>query len=564
MILRTRLLAAITMTMTIGLCLSTQAQEDPLTPAQRQRVDRAIGEAHAQQRRTEVQKYLSRLATSSNGVDQQVDLISLLSLRLPAEEGVPTYLSLLGNKSDVVQQGALAALREYGPPAKEAIPKILEVFQNPGTPYPVAATAAQALGAISPQTPAVISSLTQRLENTSNPDLLTLNAVEALGLAGPAAREAEPTLMQYLSAPSSAVQCSAYRAVGRIKGAVRPSVPQQNQIEMLTKMPPGDGAAILLALQKAGPAAESTVPPLLKLLNQESPLYIRCLVIETLGRVGPGHTGAIQVLLMAVASNDEFISRLAAESLAQIDPKEVQAVTVLTDALHHPQLKVRHQAALALQKFGPMARLATQALAEALNQADGATDHHQIGAYLDALRSIGPSAVGAADTLVKLLPAHSRIYENRDHFTANYLKGYLFVTLADIGTPRTALPFILESLKSGGDGHHTAPLFAGAARAAAALGPEAHAAVPFLLHALQPDFHDGSILFRSFFAQFDATGQYTSTRIEAIRALARIGPAARNAIPLLTQLSQEAIDSSSDLPPFDEEARKALQAIRGG
>jgi hypothetical protein len=105
--------------------------------------------------------------------------------------------------------------------------------------------------------------------------------------------------------------------------------------------------------------------------------------------------------------------------------------------------------------------------------------------------------------------------------------------------------------------------FAGAALAAAALGPDAREAVPFLMRALKPDFRDHRVTFEQFFAEVSPSGTYTSGRIEAIRALARIGSDAREAVPLLTELAKHEPVSSSRIPPYQDEARKALAAIRG-
>jgi hypothetical protein len=55
---------------------------------------------------------------------------------------------------------------------------------------------------------------------------------------------------------------------------------------------------------------------------------------------------------------------------------------------------------------------------------------------------------------------------------------------------------------------------------------------------------------------------YTSGRLEAIRALAKIGPAAKDAIPLLEELAEHKHDSTGMLPPYADEARKAVGALK--
>jgi hypothetical protein len=197
-----------------------------------------------------------------------------------------------------------------------------------------------------------------------------------------------------------------------------------------------------------------------------------------------------------------------------------------------------------------------KALAQALRQCDGTTDHHQVAAYLEALRAMGPRAASAADTLVQFLPERSPLYKDRDKSDALRLRSFLLVTLADVGVPRTALPFIVESLAASNMAHP----FAAAARAAGARGPDAGVCIPFLLRALDPAFHDELITLDRYDAVPDA--EQTTGRLEAIRALGRMGPAARAAVPLLTAIAEG--DAARGDRAVVGEAQKALKAIRRG
>jgi len=112
------------------------------------------------------------------------------------------------------------------------------------------------------------------------------------------------------------------------------------------------------------------------------------------------------------------------------------------------------------------------------------------------------------------------------------------------------------------------------------LGARAADAAPFLLRALRPDVReftrdlahivgatgiDSPLGFESYLGNIPKSGIYTSARIEAIRALRKIGPAAKVATSLLTELAQreESPQRFSQVPLLSDEARTALALIGG-
>ena len=107
------------------------------------RINDPYGEAR--QRKAEVERCLAKLADPRDSSNKYVYMTSLRELNLPAAEGVPVYLGLLDSPADVVKQGALFALGEYGPQARPAVPRILELFQDPARKWYVAPEAARAL-----------------------------------------------------------------------------------------------------------------------------------------------------------------------------------------------------------------------------------------------------------------------------------------------------------------------------------------------------------------------------------------------------------------------------------
>jgi HEAT repeat protein len=234
-------------------------------------------------------------------------------------------------------------------------------------------------------------------------------------------------------------------------------------------------------------------------------------------------------------------------------------VPVLIRGLRLDSERARHAAALALVKFGSRASPATDALIAAFTEINEHTSLELIGAYLEVVRKIGPAAGKAADAIVALLPERSRIYKDRPIPELILdLRAYMVMTLADIGAGSKAYPYILEHLAHSHP--DTSYPFAAGAYAAGVLGPAAKEAVPLLLPALTRDRYTIPVGLDRPFATMGGT-KATTARIEAIRALARIGPPAREAIPLLEKLAAQ---ETPGLPLLraEVEARKALKVLR--
>src|SRR5262249_3208224 len=148
--------------------------------------------------------------------------------------------------------------------------------------------------------------------------------------------------------------------------------------------------------------------------------------------------------------------------------------------------------------------------------------------------------------------------------------------LSDVGIPDAALPFILDALANS----DTLRIYTAGAIAAGALGARAADSVPFLLRALRPDVReftrdfthlggatgiDHPLTFESYLGKPPQSGIYPSPRIEAIRALGKIGPAAKTATSLLIEFAQreESPQRFSRRPLLSDEARTALALIGG-
>ena len=256
------------------------------------------------------------------------------------------------------------------------------------------------------------------------------------------------------------------------------------------------------------------------------------------------------------------------------DTRHHRIVAVLADRLSDPDPYARNLAALTLGRSGPAGKTAVPALAKSLMRPGAATDTEHLQALLDACRSIGPGAACCGEPIFALLVERTRIDKNlakendpernrernrRDKLHA--LRVLLMLTLADIGVPKKALPFILDTLAKSEYRDYAA-----AARAAGSLGKEAKEAVPLLMRVLDPKYADHAMHLDTFGTIWVVpVGERTSARIEAIRALAKIGPDAKAALRrLLEMIDDPLIAPPNSYPPYQQEARRAVQAIRAG
>ncbi len=528
---------------------------------------KVVQAARAQQAKADVERILP-LFKAADADDHWIGYIFRL-YPIPPEEGVPLLVKLLDHPSHHIVGHAVQTLQyHYGPNADAATPKLVEMLNDKvERPWWVRERIARALGVVGRGTPQVIAALMTSIKNKAPSEPVNRGSIEALGRIGPAATEALPLLRKQLVTLDPEAQFDAFAAIGKIVQSDRPSLHNLKSLRYVDWRVADSGYAVFRAIQDAGPAAAFTVPALVETFRRDPPLSVKGMVIETLGSVEAGDAEAVNILVNALPARwetpgdspgEKFLSDRAREALDQVSPSDPQAVLVLAKGLGHSDPFVRLQAALTLRRYKAKGAPAVPALVEALKQADAKTLPHQIGAYLDALRAIGPDARAAGDTLVEFLSERSPIYRNREKFYAHYLRAWFLLTLADTEVPASAKPCILDFLNN--SDKTMAQGYAAAARAAARFGPEMPEAIPGLIRSLKPDFPD-------FVMSFDFFGialgyEDVSCRREALKALAKMGPKAAEAVPLITKLAKEKPDGGSVVPRWDEEAAKTLRALR--
>ena len=199
-------------------------------------------------------------------------------------------------------------------------------------------------------------------------------------------------------------------------------------------------------------------------------------------------------------------------------------------------------------------------LSALLSRSDGATDDALIVAALDELRAMGPRAAPVAETLGRLLRHQSALYQDRDKSLVVRLRGYLLVTLSEIGFPASAEPALWDVLAHV-DERMVAMELGAAARAVASLGPRGCALAPHLIAVLSARLSEEEFSLERYGPRFPPL-EATTVQLEAVRSLGRVcryeDPEVIAALRRLLDEPEGALD-----PRVVREARRALQLIGG-
>jgi len=358
-----------------------------------------------------------------------------------------------------------------------------------------------------------------------------LTAAEALGNMGPIARQAVPALARATRDPDLSVRSAAIGALGGIGPFAEAALP-----ELMTALLDGKTGLPVAsqALYRIGPAA---VPPLIESLAAPD--------IEGRAHAVLAKLGAVAVPALKRALNDprEPVRSSAATTLARIvppAPREAvkEPIAKLIAAMNDPDLLRRERAIQAVGQRGAEAKDAVPALIKLLEpgavslplavelqygrQVRASHSHHVI----EALGRIGPTAQAA-------LPSLRRFLRDKE----------LEIAGAE------AIDVLVRAWRRGGEDRRAA------LEALGRIGPGAEDAIPALARAMPeagaPEAlaSIGPVAVPALIESLRSSDR--ATREAAMRALARIGPAARDAVPLVAGL----------LP--DPQAMETLGAIGG-
>jgi HEAT repeat protein len=139
-----------------------------------------------------------------------------------------------------------------------------------------------------------------------------------------------------------------------------------------------------------GTNAQSAVPALIEIVNQNISRHSQISAVEALGNIGPSAKEAVPALLGWTTNGDWLVRFSAIESLGKVGAEPDRVVPVLLNAfLHDPDVKI--VAATALGEFGANAKPAVPALLEYFSAPDAATNR-----IANALKAIDPEAAAKA------------------------------------------------------------------------------------------------------------------------------------------------------------------------
>ncbi len=349
----------------------------------------------------------------------------------------------------------------------------------------VRAAAAKALGELGPSVWAhTVPRLAQALKDED--EQVRVRAANALVHIGPFAYGAVPALIEAASDKSVLVRRRAVTALGMI-----------------------------------GPRAKTAVPVLIQALKDKdvakdrSEVSVSVSATISLGHIGPGAKAAIPALV-AVATNKEgnvLLRSEAAGALGEIGNENEIVIPALIELLRDAQ--IGGAAAVALGRIGPEAKKAVPVLIELLKAKkvlETQEDYGLVMTAIDALGAIGPDAETALPVLLDVVrnktPTKNADFNHSVHRDALRAIGKLG-PLA-----KTAAPTLIEVLNDS----QRRSLAEEVSEALAKIGPDA---VPALLEILKKD---------------NLKQKPGLPWLHAIRALGHMGPAAKEAVPVLTQI----------------------------
>jgi len=185
---------------------------------------------------------------------------------------------LRSEKHSTVRERIYRAIGEIGPPARPALPLLMDAVER--DPVGAAVAAVDAMGRIGPDAGRAVPLLMEHLE-TGNPDL-RLAATRALGRMGPSAAAAAPVLMRWTS-----------------EGGV-PHELQARAVEALGGMPE---------------EAVVSIPTLTDLLRSPVAMEVRAAAALALGRIDPGRREVREALLWAQGTQDPALRGMAGVAL---------------------------------------------------------------------------------------------------------------------------------------------------------------------------------------------------------------------------------------------------------
>lgn len=300
---------------------------------------------------------------------------------------------------------AVHALGRYGLKTEEAIPPLVDAFENdtissyaitnlvrigPKTvPYlrtalgdrreKVRAAAVIALGAFAKEADKTLSDLIRTLDDSS--PLVRRHATRTIGSFGPQAKQAAPKLIDILKKDQTEISTEAALALGRIGPESVEVIPA-----LVAAMKSNDvslRSAAISGISLLGPRAKAAVPALIEILKDKRLKASQSAILDALKRIGPEAVEAVSSIVELLKECD--LAEEAAETLGWIGTGAKDSIPALFDLLDKSdRVATRLQVIEALGRIG----LGNSDVATKLQRFTTDSDPEIKSAAVNALRRI--------------------------------------------------------------------------------------------------------------------------------------------------------------------------------
>ncbi|NLY00226.1 MAG: sigma-70 family RNA polymerase sigma factor [Rhodopirellula sp.] len=428
-----------------------------------------------------------------------------------AEEAVPELMELMRSSDCVDLSAASAALRGIGPPAADFLPELLAMLRESDVLQARFAAAQVLLGlreAACEAVPQLCAMLAERYPTRGY-------VLHILGAIGRHSKEAVPLLVTNLRDHRGDIH-----EVAQALASIDPDALTRELAILCWDTNPNIRRAAAKALGDFGPRTKKGIRDLSRLLRDHE-WEVRCAAAEALGNMGLAARSAVPELVSLLQDPCWEVRHASVRALKRIGPESKVAIPELFALYRNAQLRphLRQDIAATLVSLGPCDE-AISALKEIFRDPDTIV----VAIALAGLVDFGPDAQWAVADLISLL-SHKDRCVRRDAAEV----------LGSIGPDATsAVPSLTLLLGASSDWD----VRTHAARSLGQIARGAKEAVQALAKLLA-----------------DPRGDARDLRCIALNSLARIGPAARLAVPDVATLL------SSDQPRLASAAALALGRI---
>lgn len=312
----------------------------------------------------------------------------------PAADAVPLLLAVMeedGQGDDAPRLWAVKALALFGPVAKPAVPRLIELLWNEDRPVTERLAPLEALSQIGTAHPDVVPTLIEvlsyrpraaaRVSERAAAEFREL-AADAIAYLGPPAGAAVPALIRATRDDVERVRRKAVSALGSMGQTAEIAIPAVVELMVFDESPAVRDAAAT-ALAGIGPAA---LPVLQHLLNDEDP-EVRWRAADAVGKLGADARGAAPALRQLLRDDNSNVRMHAVEALWETTRDARQVVPTLVEGLQSEDRQIRIRSFRQLANLGVEAQLAIEAL-ERLQSDERGYVRHAAKTALEKLREI--------------------------------------------------------------------------------------------------------------------------------------------------------------------------------